>query len=100
MFIPCTECNDFITNDLTDDTPPNQYEFVPLPIFEGDTFIAWFDSHTWQCFPCSERTFDEFIEDPDNPVFQCDFVHGFGRLDCEGCDKCSKWDWHYFRKAS
>lgn len=89
MFIPCTECNDFITNDLTDDTPPNQYGFVPLPIFEGDTYIAWFDTTTWQCFPCSERMWEEWREDNENPKWECDFVNGRGGWDCKGCDNCN-----------
>ena len=100
MFIPCTECNEFITHDLTDDTPPNDYGFTPLPIFEGDTYIAWFDAYTWQCFSCSERTFEAFTKDTENPIYACDFVNGYGRMDCKGCEKCSKWDWHYFSRAS
>ena len=42
----------------------------------------------WICFPCSERTFDEYINDSDNPIYQCDFINGEGAMDCEGCDKC------------
>ena len=89
MFMPCVECNEFITHDLTDDTPSNQYEFIPLPIFEGDVYLAWFDAETWNCFPCSERTYDEFIKDSQNPKWNCDFVNGRGGWDCEGCERCN-----------
>ena len=102
MFIPCKECNEFITHDLTDDTPSTEYGFIPRTIFEGDEYIAtlyrFFDTERWECFPCSEVTFDAFIEDSENPIYACDFVNGFGRLDCKGCEKCSKWDWRYFQR--
>ena len=55
MFMLCVDCNELITHDITDDTPPDQFEFIPLPIFEGDVYQTWFDIETWNCFPCSEK---------------------------------------------
>ena len=89
MFVPCTECNELVTQDLTDDTPATEHGFTPLPIFEGDTYIAWFDKDTWQCFPCSEKTWKEWREDGETPKWECDFVNGRGGWDCKGCDNCN-----------
>lgn len=98
IFVPCHECREFITHDLTNES--RGMEFIPLQLFEGDSYLNWnfdmFGLDTWTCFPCSETRFDEFVENPNDPIHSCDFVHGFGRYDCKGCDKCAQWDWNYF----
>ena len=95
MFIPCNECYTLITHDLTDESHEDGHDFIPRQIFEGDKYIQdncdmfhYGIQAGWICFPCSERTFDEYINDSDNPIYQCDFINGEGAMDCEGCDKC------------
>ena len=95
MFIPCNECYTLITHDLTDESHEDGHDFIPRQIFEGDKYIQdncdmfhYGIQAGWICFPCSERTFDEYINDSDNPIYQCDFINGEGAWDCEGCDKC------------
>jgi len=92
MFELCHDGNHFVTQDLTDDTPSDEYDFVPRQIFEGDKYITWFYEHfqVWTCHDCGEMQWADVMSGKweEEGSSYCDFVNGKGAIDCQGCGRC------------
>ena len=63
MFELCHDGNHFVTEDVTDQTPDNQMDYVPYQIFEGDESIAFHYEmfETWTCWDCGEKQWEEVM---------------------------------------
>ena len=92
MFELCHDGNHFVTEDVTDQTPDNQMDYVPYQIFEGDESIAFHYEmfETCTCWDCGEKQWEEVMSgkwDKTDSGY-CDFKNGRGAIDCEGCLRC------------